>query len=200
MSVWKRLDSFVLALGLYMFIGVLLFGQSFQHELGKIAGIFFDPLLNVLPFHIIILILASITGLYASLIQKYTMDWELTRRVQERMKTIQKEFREAQLSGNAAKLKKLEAQRMQMMEDQMAMMKQQFKPMLYIGIISLPLFMWLAYIAMPAHPDAALVFPFWGEQVLKGSVWIIPYWLFWYFISSIPVSQVIRKALNIGGT
>jgi uncharacterized membrane protein (DUF106 family) len=44
-----------------------------------------------------------------------------------------------------------------------------------------------------------MTFPFWGEQVITGRViGPIIYWFYWYFICSIPVSQIIRKALNIG--
>jgi uncharacterized membrane protein (DUF106 family) len=127
------------------------------------------------------------------------MDWELMRRVQEKSKVMQKELRQAQLSNNAAKIKKLQGQQAEMMEDQMGMMKQQFKPMLYISIISIPLFFWV-YIAIAQSPNASIIFPFWGEHRLTDKVfWEIQYWLFWYFICSIPVSQITRKALNIGG-
>jgi len=167
--------------------------------IGNFVGLLFNPLRAILPLHIIIFILAAITGLYASIIQKYTMNWELARSVQEKMKTIQNEFRQAQLSNNTQKMKKIEAQRAEMMGDQMEMMKQQFKPMLYISIISLPLFFWV-YIVISQDTNASMVFPFWGKQNLTGELLgPIQFWLFWYFICSIPVSQMTRKALNIGG-
>ncbi len=109
-------------------------------------------------------------------------------------------MRQAQLSNNAQKLKKLEAQYAEMMGDQMEMFKQQFKPMLYISIISIPIFYWV-YLLIGEYPGATMVFPFWGEQKLNANVlWAFQYWLFWYFLCSIPVSQMTRKALNIGGT
>jgi uncharacterized membrane protein (DUF106 family) len=127
------------------------------------------------------------------------MDWDLMRRTQERMKAFQKEFREAQLSQNTYMLKKLEDQRKEMMEDQMKMSKQQFKPMAYISILSLPLFMW-AYFYISGHGAATMVFPFWGKQLLTSTAFgPFQHWLYWYLISSLGVSQVIRKALNIGG-
>lgn len=86
-----------------------------------------------------------------------------------------------------------------MMEDQMKMSKQQFKPMAYISILSLPLFMW-AYHYISSHGSATMVFPFWGEQLLTTQAFLFfQHWLYWYFISSLGVSQLIRKALNIGG-
>lgn len=194
----KMIDKMAIWLGLFMMFGIILI-PDLRDVIGKLVGGLLNPLLSILPLHIIIFILAAITGLYASLIQKYTMDWELMRRVQERSKVMQKELRQAQLSNNAAKIKKLQAQQAEMMEDQMGMMKQQFKPMLYISIISIPLFFWV-YIAISQSPNASIIFPFWGEHRLTDKVfWEIQYWLFWYFICSMPVSQITRKALNIGG-
>jgi uncharacterized membrane protein (DUF106 family) len=48
--------------------------------------------------------------------------------------------------------------------------------------------------------DTAIVFPFIGIIGLNEmAVWILPAWILWYMICSLTVSQVIRKALNIGG-
>jgi uncharacterized membrane protein (DUF106 family) len=194
----KTIEKVAIGLGLFMMFGIIAI-PDLRNIIGHLVGGLLNPLLLILPLHIIIFILAAITGLYASLIQKYTMDWELTRRIQEKMKALQKEMRQAQLTNNATKMKKLQGQQADMMEDQMTMMKQQFKPMLYISIISLPIFFWV-YIAISQSPDAAVIFPFWGEHKLTDKVfWEIQYWLFWYFICSMPVSQITRKALNIGG-
>lgn len=199
-SNWKQtLDRAALTLGFGLMFGIIILGQDFRTQVGEVVETLLGPLPEILPFHIMLFVMAAITGLYASLIQKYTMDWELMRRVQDQMKNFQKEFREAQLADNQAKLKKMEAQRSAMMEDQMKMSKQQFKPMAYISIISLPLFMW-AYLFISQHPDPTLVFPFWGEKVLTGfALGPIQYWIYWYFICSLPISQIIRKSLNIGG-
>jgi uncharacterized membrane protein (DUF106 family) len=121
------------------------------------------------------------------------------RRIQEKTKAMQKELRQAQLANNAQKMKKLQEQQAKMMGDQMEMMKQQFKPMFYISIISIPLFFWV-YLIIGQHPDASMIFPFWGPQKLNENLFgPFQYWLFWYFLCSIPVSQMTRKALNIGG-
>ena len=189
----KQIDLFLLALGFSLMFGIMLLGQPFRESVGQTFEIFMNPALAVVgqeKFHLILLVMASITAVYASLIQKYTMDWDLMKNTQERMKAFQKEFREARPSQNTYMLKKLEDQRKDMMEDQMKMSKQQFKPMAYIkfkpkayiSIISLPLFMW-AYYYISVHESATMLFPFWGKQLL----------------TSLGRFQLIRKALNIGG-
>jgi uncharacterized membrane protein (DUF106 family) len=197
-----QIDRFLLALGFSLMIGIMVLGEGFRDGVGKAVGVLMNPVLALVGqenFHLILLVMAAITAVYASLIQKYTIDWDLMRNTQERMKLFQKEFREAQLSQNSYMLKKLEDQRKEMMEDQMKMTKQQFKPMAYISIISLPIFMW-AYYYISGHGTATMVFPFWGEQLLTSpAIGPIQHWIYWYFISSLGVSQLVRKALNIGG-
>lgn len=198
----KQLDKFLLAFGISLMLGIVVLGQDFRDSLGKSVGFVMDPVVTLLGasnFHIVLFIMASITALYASLIQKYTIDWDLMRNTQEKMKVFQKGFREAQLSNNTALMKKMEEERSMMMQDQMEMSKQQFKPMAYISIISLPLFMW-AYYYISSHDAASFVFPFWGQQILTDTiVGPFQYWIFWYFIASLAVSQLIRKALDVGG-
>src|SRR3972149_10648017 len=165
----KMLDRMALYLGVFLLFGIMLFPEI-RDQLGKVVGLFFiTPLLSAIPLHMIIFILAAITGLYASLIQKYTMDWGLMRRIKERTKAMQKEFRQAQLANNSAKMKKLQDQQAEMMGDQMEMMKQQFKPMFYISIISIPLFFWV-YLVISQNPDASMVFPFWADQNLNDTL------------------------------
>jgi uncharacterized membrane protein (DUF106 family) len=198
----KQLNQFLLAIGFSLMFGIMLLGQQFREAVGQVVGILMNPILAVVGqqnFHLVLLVMAAITATYASLIQKYTMDWDLMRRTQERMKAFQAEFREAQLSQNTYMLKKLEEQRKDMMDDQMKMSKQQFKPMAYISIISVPLLMWIYYY-ISGHGSATMVFPFWGKQLLTSHAFgPFQHWLYWYFISSLGVSQLIRKALNIGG-
>lgn len=198
----QQIDRFLLALGFSLMIGIMVLGQGFRTAVGEAVGVFMNPVLALVGqgnFHLILLVMAIITAIYSSFIQKYTIDWDLMKNTQENMKVFQKEFREAQLSQNTYMLKKLEEQRQGMMEDQMKMSKQQFKPMAYISIISVPIFMW-AYYYISGHGNATMVFPFWGEQLLTATAFgPFQHWLYWYFISSLGVSQLIRKALDIGG-
>jgi len=87
---------------------------------------------------------------------------------------------------------------MKMVSEQGKMMQMQFKPMLYIGIISIPLFMWI-YFYIHNSGGITMTFPFWGTHGITEMVLgPILYWFYWYFVCSLPVSQIIRKALDIG--
>ncbi|HJJ28829.1 MAG TPA: EMC3/TMCO1 family protein [Methanocorpusculum sp.] len=157
-----------------------------------------------LPFFALVLILATITGTYSSLIQKYTINYDKMFENQEKTKEFNIKFREAQQSGDEKLIKKMQARQQQMMADQMEVTKQQFTPMIYILIVTIPIFFWL-YENIPKEIDmanimnTAIVLPFGGITAYFDVMWFIPAWLVWYMICSLCMTQIIRKALNIGG-
>jgi uncharacterized membrane protein (DUF106 family) len=203
---WKKsIERMVLFLGFFMMIAMM--SNDFRSGMAEILDPILNPLAEVLPFHIVILILAAITGIYASFIQKYTIDWKVMKKTQEKMKEFQKEFKEARVSENKYKLKKLEERRAEMMEDQSKMMMQQFKPMGYTLIVTIPIWVWLwSYVNLHTGQSAidpilsTMVFPLIGERpydhIILGH--LFPYWIIWYMLCSLPIGQFARKLMNIG--
>ncbi|HOX35310.1 MAG TPA: EMC3/TMCO1 family protein [Methanoregulaceae archaeon] len=198
-EIWEKYGLFI-ALGFMMLMMLSYSIEPLRVGVGQAIDTVFAPLVigfNI-PFYILIVILSAFTGLYSSIIQKYTIDYEKMSEAQERMKEFQKEFREAQLSQDEKKIKKMEAKQQKVMREQMEMSQQQFKPMAYILVLTVPIFFWLLYRLSQIHSTITL--PFAGLHSLNDPVlWVIPAWILWYMICSLALSQVIRKALNIGG-
>ena len=107
-----------------------------------VLGPLIDPEGFAVPFFVMIIILSSLTGLYSSLVQKYTIDYEKMQETQAKMRVFQKEFREAQLSGDEKRIKKLQKKQEQMMQDQLEISRQQFVPMAIILLLTVPIFFW----------------------------------------------------------
>lgn len=176
--------------------------------IGTAMDVVLGPLIDsegfAVPFFVMIIILSSLTGLYSSLVQKYTIDYEKMQETQAKMRVFQKEFREAQLSGDEKRIKKLQKKQEQMMQDQLEISRQQFVPMAIILLLTVPIFFWIL-LRLPAVGAAAdiatgIVMPFAGIVSLSATVlWFIPAWIIWYMLCSLAMSQVIRKSLNIGG-
>jgi uncharacterized membrane protein (DUF106 family) len=192
--------------GLYValiFMMLMMFSYSIQWlrvGVGQNIDRVFAPLVDGfnIPFFILIVILSAFTGLYSSLIQKYTIDYDRMTDVQERMKEFQKEYREAQLSQDEKKIKKMDAKRDKVMKEQLELSQQQFKPMAFILVLTVPIFFWLLFRLNQINTTITL--PYYGAQSLTAPVlWIVPAWMMWYMICSIALSQIVRKALNIGG-
>ena len=173
---------------------------------GSAMDLALGPFIDTLgvPFFVMIMILSGMTGLYSSLVQKYTIDYEKMQETQAKMRVFQKEFREAQLSGDEKRVKKLQGKQERMMQDQLDISRQQFTPMAIILVLSVPIFFWLLLRLPPVGAEVALangiVMPFLGVVGLSSfAFWIVPAWILWYMLCSLTISQVIRKSLNIGG-
>jgi len=198
-KIWDKYGIYI-ALGFMM---LMMFSYSIEWlKVGIGQGIdgVFSPLIDSfkIPFYILILILSAFTGLYSSIIQKYTIDYEKMTETQERMKEFQTEYREAQLSQDEKKIKKMDAKKDRVMKEQLEMSQNQFKPMAYILVLTVPIFFWLLF--RLNQIKATITLPYVGTIGLQdAAVWIIPAWMIWYMVCSITLSQVIRKSLNIGG-
>jgi uncharacterized membrane protein (DUF106 family) len=198
-KIWEKYGLYIALI----FMMLMMFSYSIpglRDYVGQSIDVVFAPLVTEfkIPFFILIVILSAITGLYSSIIQKYTIDYEKMTTAQERMKEFQTEYREAQLSQDEKRIKKLEAKKDRVMKEQLELSQQQFKPMAYILVLTVPIFFWLLY--RMSQIQSTIIMPYTGLHNLNDPVlWVIPAWILWYMICSLTISQVIRKTLNIGG-
>ena len=198
-KVWDKYGMLI-AMGFMLLVMWAYTVPWLKDGVGQAIDAVFAPLVTTfaIPFYILIVILSAFTGLYSSILQKYTIDYSKMTESQERMKEFQTEYREATLSQDEKKIKKLEAKRDRLMKEQMEMSQQQFKPMIYIMVLTIPIFFWLLF--RLAQTTSTITLPYYGLHSLTDPIiWVIPAWILWYMICSITISQVIRKALNIGG-
>ena len=207
-------NKYGMFIALAAMIGIMLLYQWewARQTIAGVVDIIIGPFVAMgLPFFALILILATITGFYSSLIQKYTMDYEKMAEVQEKMKDFNVKFREAQMSGDERLIKKMQARQQALLSEQMQMTQKQFTPMIYIMIVTIPIFFWIyekiRYMPMPGEVTAAIadlsnsiVIPFAGlSSYFDIYLWVFPLWILWYMLCSLCMTQIIRKALNIGG-
>jgi uncharacterized membrane protein (DUF106 family) len=194
----NMIENIVLVFGFGVMLGSIFFVNEFRPIVAGSVNVIVAPITTTMPFYIVVLAIAAIVTVFSTFIQKYTMDWELMRRVTLKNQLLSKEMREAQLAGNKAKVKKLQEEQMAGMQDQTQLSKQQLKPMGFLMIISVPLFFW-AYWYLIQHPDLTMVFPFAGTVTLmQGAFFIFPWWIVWSILCSFGISQVVRKAFNVG--
>ncbi|HTX43997.1 MAG TPA: EMC3/TMCO1 family protein [Methanocella sp.] len=197
-GIVDTIQKIILVLGFGIFIGSIFLPPQFRDTMSAAVNVIVSPINSTMPFYIAVLIIATIVTVFSTIIQKYTMDWELSRRVMQKNQAIQKEYREAQLSGDKKKLKKIEEERMALMEDQAEMSKQQLKPMGFIVFVSIPLFWWAFWYLTTQQPNLHMIFPMIGSVKLTDGFLIFPYWVWWSLMCSLAISSVVRKALNTG--
>jgi len=199
-SQWDKLAGLA-TLGLFAGYSV----SSIRDAIGGVVDIALGPLAEVLPFYVLILVLAVFTGATSSILQDQLMDMSGMGDHQEKMQNIKERRKEAKEAGDDEALDRIEQEQMELMSDQMGMFKKQFRPMVWIMLINIPVFLWIYWMVFGPGltVDAPVItLPLVGEieSWQAGIVGPMQAWIVWYFLCSLSFTQVIRKALNVETT
>ena len=200
-SLKRTADAIFIPLAFSLLFGMLIV-PNFREDIANVLNFVLEPLVAHTSFLFTILILAVLTGIYTSLIQKFTMNFELiekSRELQKRLREIQREYIAAKKEGDKKRLKKVEREQKRLMSMQMQisseMFRQQIKPMAYSMLITLPLFFWMWEYAN-IHSEK-VIFPMIGECSLADSFFFLKYWMVWYMICSFGITTIVRKLLGM---
>jgi uncharacterized membrane protein (DUF106 family) len=202
---WSTYDKAAAVGSIGMFAGYTF--APVRNVIGGSLDLFLGPLGELLPFYIVVLVLAMFTGLWSTLLQANLMNTEKMGEYQQRMKDIQARRKDAKERGDDEEVKAIQEEQMNAMGDQLGMFKEQFRPMVWIMLFTIPVFLWM-YWKIGARGgvshglgDALVVLPFVGEVGwTAGILGPIQAWIVWYFLCSMGFTQIIRKSLNIQTT
>ncbi|GGN93517.1 MULTISPECIES: DUF106 domain-containing protein [Haloarcula] len=199
-STWDKLAGLA-TLGL--FAGYSL--TSVRDAIGGVIDIALGPLAETVPFYVVILVLAVFTGSTSSILQDQLMDMSGMGDHQEKMQDLKERREAAKERGDDEALDRLEEEQMELMTDQMGMFKQQFRPMVWIMLINIPIFLWLYWMVFGAGMSLeapVVTFPILGDvgSWQEGAAGPLQAWILWYFLCSLSFTQIIRKALNVETT
>jgi len=203
-SSWTKWDKMAAVVSVSLFAGYTF--SEVRDPLASTLDVAFGPLMDLLPFFAVVMILALFTGLYSTLLQANLMDMEVMGAYQERMSEIQDRRKEAKERGDDEALEEIQEEQMDAMADNLGMFKEQFRPMVWIMVLTIPVFLWMYWAigfrgSTGVYDTAMIVVPFKGEvEWTSGLVGPLQMWIVWYFLCSMAFTQVIRKSLNIQTT
>jgi len=199
-SSWSQYDKLAGVAALGMMVGY--YYSPVRDAVGGAIDFLLAPLSQTMPFYAVILSIAMITGLYSTLLQSNLMDMDKMSEYQEQMQAIKEKQQAAKERGDDEALEKIREEQMDAMGDQMGMMKEQFRPMVWIFLLTIPFFLWMYFkINNPAIGNATIVMPMHGEVSWgEGVVGPMQAWIVWYFLCSMGFTQLIRKSLNLQTT
>lgn len=149
-------------------------------------------------FPLITLFLAGfITATFSTVLRHFTTDWMELARIQKMQSAFNKEMRDARLSNNAPKLKKLQEKQPEILKMSMKLSSSQMKLMPITMIVIIPVFTWL-YLFMSKLSVRTISVP-WAAKVslVAGDVCFFPNWIILYSLLSIPFSQVLQRVLKL---
>lgn len=172
-----------------------------RDSVGQTVNIILGPLNAILPFYLMVLLLAAGTGLVSMVIQSRMTDYEGMAERQERMSAISERLKDAKERDDEAAVEEIQAEQMDAMTDQFGMFTQMLRPLAWTMLFTVPALLWLYWLMLsPAQAVAptAIVFPMLGRIAWTAKI-IGPMqaWLLWYMICSVSSRQFIQKTLDI---
>lgn len=181
--------------------------QPLRNTVGETVNFVVGPLNAVMPFYAVIIVLAVVTGLYSTLLQGNLMNTDKINEVQEKMSDIQERRKEAKKRGDEEAIERIQQEQMDAMSDQLGMFKSQFRPMVWITLLTIPVFVWLIWmtgrggISHLSQSELDIILPLFGHvEWTDGILGPMQAWLIWYFLCSMGFRQIIQKSLNIQTT
>ena len=126
------------------------------------------------------------------------MDWKKMGEAQETQRAFQKEIKAARKAGNTNRVNKLMKMQPQLMKKQTEASSGMMKPMIFLFIFIVPIFMWLRfflggldyyYLTLPWENGVSLIPP-------AAEKFIMQTWLWIYLIFSMVIGQIIRQGLK----
>jgi uncharacterized membrane protein (DUF106 family) len=197
---WSVWDKGAAAVSVALFAGYS--WAPMRNVIGNAMDLMLGPLETALPFYAVVMILAVVTGLYSTILQANLMNMEKMADYQEKMQEIQERRKEAKEAGDDEALERIQDEQMDAMGDQLGMFKEQFRPMVWIMFLTIPVFLWMYWKVGIGDPSSGefgrLVLPLAGSVAWKDAVLgPIQVWIVWYFLCSMGFTQIIRKGLDI---
>jgi len=200
-SSWSKYDKLAALGALGLFAGYSI--GSVRALVGGTIDLLLGPLDASLPFYGVILVLAVVTGLYTTLLQANLMDMDKMAKYQERMQEMQDRRKAAKERGDDDALDEIQEEQMEAMGDNLGMFKEQFRPMVWIMLLTVPVFLWMYWMILSGESvtPATITMPLLGEvSWQQGVLGPLQAWILWYFVCSMSFNQLLRKSLNIQTT
>lgn len=179
-----------------LFAMFLLFDPGMRQGLGKIVGVALTPLVGFgghLPL-LTLLFTGLITSMFTITVRHLFMDWTGQARNARISSAFNKELRQARLSNNTYKLKKLTELQPQMMSQQLKASQTQMKLMPVTMIVIVPTFAWLATFVY-GMPSVQFSAP-WALNASMTGINVLPNWILLYSLLTLPFGQVLTRILK----
>ncbi|OYT28915.1 hypothetical protein B6U98_03775 [Thermoplasmatales archaeon ex4572_165] len=196
----KGQSNQLLMLMLLMFVMLFIFGDpNVSKFLAVSLNSAFYPLIGFDgAFPIVTLVLAgAIVVSLSSFFQNLFTDWKKMGESQEITRTFQKEMQKARREGNTNRVNKMMKMQPQIMRRQTEASSGMMKPMFFLFIFIVPIFMWLRfflgnleyfYFTVPWATGVSLF----SKPV--GFLWQT--WLWLYLVFSMVFGQIVRQGLK----
>lgn len=157
------------------------------------------PATTILPFSVLVLLLAGTTGLSSAILQAKLRNQERIERLQSRMSDLRDRLESARENDDEDAIDDIRAEQQDLTVEYLAAMKTQLRPAVWSMLVTLPVFLWLRWVFVApnaAVAPAAFAIPLVGHVAWTATlVGPLQVWLAWYLGCSITSGLLARKAV-----
>ena len=191
-------SSQLFLLMLLMFLMLFIFGNAqISAWIALTLDSIFYPLIGFNgQYPITTLFLAgTIVVFLSSLLHNFFTDWKKMAETQDVVRAFQKEMNNARRTGNTNRVNKLMKMQPEIMRKQTQASSGMMKPMFFLFIFIVPIFMWLRYFL--GNLEYFYFTVPWAQSVsLYSRPFLWQAWLLLYLIFSMVIGQLIRQGLK----
>jgi uncharacterized membrane protein (DUF106 family) len=176
---------------------IVMFNNNLRQGLGKIVGVPLTPLVGFeghLPI-LTLLFTGLIMSFFSIIVRHVFVDWVEQARNARITSAFQKELREARVSNNTYKLKKLTELQPQIMAQSLKSSQTQLKLMPVTMLVIIPIFAWLANFVYLDIQSTSFSVPWSFDASMKNSN-VLPNWILLYSLLTLPFGQVLTRVLK----
>ncbi|MFC7072482.1 DUF106 domain-containing protein [Halovenus rubra] len=192
---WSTWDKAAGGFALLLFTGY--WSTSIRDAIASVENVVVDSALGAVPFYLVVLLLATVTGFYSTWLQRRLVDQDKLQQYRDRMEKLSEYRQMAKESDDEEAIKQLQEKQREAAGSQIGMMKLQFRSTVWIMLLTIPIFLWLRWKVRGGHLGAdkgELILPLAGDvtwtQSLAGPM---ATWIVWYFVCSMASRQIIQK-------
>ncbi|MFC4408073.1 DUF106 domain-containing protein [Haloarchaeobius iranensis] len=194
---WTTADRVAGLLALVLATGYVL--PPIQGAVATAWSAVLAPLAVILPFSVLLCLLAGVNGLFTAIAQVKLRDSERVERFQARTEELQARLRAAREADDLT-VDDLDEEQHELNRTMVAMLKTNFRPLVWSMLVTIPTFLWLrwVFLAPAAGIAPAMVFvPLVGQLSWTATVvGPVKLWLAWYFGASLSSGFVARRLVR----
>jgi uncharacterized membrane protein (DUF106 family) len=176
---------------------LIILNPEMRSALGNGMAVVMNPIIGFNGAYPLMTLLFAgmITSTISILGRHFFVDWVEMARNQKVMTAFNKERREAMMTQNTVKLRRLNEMSPEIMQKGMSQSMNQLKPMAFTMIIIIIIFSWLYSFIGNYAVDPKFSVP-WEFNSFLTAVTVLPHWVMVYALISIPFGQVVTRLLK----
>lgn len=160
----------------------------------------FGPAAAVVPFPLLVLGVALGTASVSMLLRRRLVDEDRIERHKTRMQAVRTRLQAARERGDSDAVERLTAEQRDLATDQVGVLVQNLRPMVWTMLVSIPVFLWLSWLVV--SPSAAIAHATPLIPAIDRIVWTarvlgpVQLWMVWYVACQLLSTVAIRRGLD----